>query len=120
MKKIIQWEIIMYIYILLLEFYSIENGKFIILLIFLALISRYLFTKKVIQKLGELIINLRIEQQNQQQQQIPKNDEYYKKNSIIKQLKKIGIVLKSKFKKTNESSIDISKKYSQFDMEESI
>lgn len=32
--------------------------------------------------------------------------------TIIKQLKKVVKILKSKFKNTNESSIDVSKKYS--------
>ncbi|CAK81632.1 unnamed protein product (macronuclear) [Paramecium tetraurelia] len=111
---------LMYLYMLFLEFYRIENGKFIILLIVLALICRYLYTRKVIQRIGELIISLKILHQNQQQQQIPENDEQFKKTSIFKQLKKVMKVLKSKFRSTKDSSIDVSKKYSQFDMEESI
>ncbi|CAD8174506.1 unnamed protein product [Paramecium octaurelia] len=62
---------------------------------------------------------MKILHQNQQQQQIQENDEYFKKISIIKQLKKVVQVLKSKFRSTKES-IDVSKKYSQSDMEESI
>ncbi|CAD8069277.1 unnamed protein product [Paramecium primaurelia] len=116
----IQQKIIMYVLMLFLEFYRFENGKFIILLIFLALICRYLYTRKVIQKIGELIISLKILHQNQSSQQIPENDEYYKKSSIIKQLKKVMKFLTNKFKRINESQIDVSKKYSQFDMEESI
>ncbi|CAD8087007.1 unnamed protein product [Paramecium sonneborni] len=105
---------------LFLEFYRIENGKFIILLIFLALLFRYLYTRKVLQRIGDLIISLKNLKENKQQQQIPESDEYYKKNSIIKQLKKVLKFLKSQFKRTHESQIDVSKKYSQFDMEESI
>ncbi|CAD8092236.1 unnamed protein product [Paramecium sonneborni] len=123
MKKLQQIRIltikIMYVFMLFLEFYRFENGKFIILLIFLALIFRYLYTRKVLQKIGGLIISLKNLQENKIQQ-IPENDEQYKKSSIVKQLKKVVKFLKNLFKRTHESQIDVSKKYSQFDMEESI
>ncbi|CAD8167158.1 unnamed protein product [Paramecium octaurelia] len=119
-NQIRQEKIMMYVYMLFLEVYRIENAKFIILLIFLALICRYLYTRKVIQRIGELIISLKILHQSQAQQPIPENDEYYKKGSIVKQVRRVVKYLKSKFNRINESQVDVSKKYSQFDMEESI